>query len=301
LEAVVAALRDNQIARYANIATLALLAYDYLLTFEDERRLIWQTKWSVTKAIFIANRYTPFIGIIGLVYVLVGFPAGDPHCKSAFLAASSFIFLSYVVTEFILYLRAYAVWGCTRKILAVCILSLTLIYTTMLYYSIRFITSLSVINNVPSILHTGCIRLPQNKQDLSSFIILVCSEAFALLLLAMKAGRRNQSKILRTMFRDGVLYFFLIILASLVNIFILKFTPASLNSFLLPMQSLLHSIFCSRLMLSIKRLACNDSTLASSTHKEDDTELQTGAGIEFDVLSRNTITIGTVVSGTEDV
>ena len=37
--------------------------YDYLLTFNAERTLIWPSSWSITKVLFLLTRYAPFIDI----------------------------------------------------------------------------------------------------------------------------------------------------------------------------------------------------------------------------------------------
>ena len=42
--------------------------YDYFLTFEDERRLVWPSKTSFLKVIFFVNRYFAFIETFGLLY-----------------------------------------------------------------------------------------------------------------------------------------------------------------------------------------------------------------------------------------
>ena len=49
------------------MATAALLVHEYLLTFEDEWRLVWPSKLSVTKVAFFINRYTAFVANLFLI------------------------------------------------------------------------------------------------------------------------------------------------------------------------------------------------------------------------------------------
>ena len=42
--------------------------YDYILTFEDERRLVWSSRFTFMKAIFFVNRYLVFVGTVGMLY-----------------------------------------------------------------------------------------------------------------------------------------------------------------------------------------------------------------------------------------
>ena len=47
---------------------LQLQAYDHMLTFDDERQHIWQTKMSYVKLLFFAGRYLPYTYVIGFFY-----------------------------------------------------------------------------------------------------------------------------------------------------------------------------------------------------------------------------------------
>ena len=37
--------------------------YDYMLTFEAERTLIWKERWTFTKFLFLVTRYLPFVDL----------------------------------------------------------------------------------------------------------------------------------------------------------------------------------------------------------------------------------------------
>ncbi|KAG8698677.1 hypothetical protein FRC08_005766, partial [Ceratobasidium sp. 394] len=45
-----------------SVAGVCVLAYDHILTFSDEVRLVWKRKWSIVSTIFVLNRYiTPLV------------------------------------------------------------------------------------------------------------------------------------------------------------------------------------------------------------------------------------------------
>ncbi|KAF9226741.1 hypothetical protein BS17DRAFT_501555 [Gyrodon lividus] len=48
---------DRHLVRCMEVSSLALALWDYLLTMEDERRLIWPSRWSLVKCLFLLNRY----------------------------------------------------------------------------------------------------------------------------------------------------------------------------------------------------------------------------------------------------
>ncbi|KAH7921190.1 hypothetical protein BV22DRAFT_1038954 [Leucogyrophana mollusca] len=50
-------MEDMWIRRTFGIAGYTFLVWDHLLTFEDEFRYIWKAPWTVSKAMFLVNRY----------------------------------------------------------------------------------------------------------------------------------------------------------------------------------------------------------------------------------------------------
>jgi len=43
------------------LTSFDIQVYDYLLTFDDERTLMWPKPWSPTKVLFLMIRYLPFV------------------------------------------------------------------------------------------------------------------------------------------------------------------------------------------------------------------------------------------------
>ncbi|KAF8995942.1 hypothetical protein BDQ17DRAFT_1330286 [Cyathus striatus] len=54
-------LEHTQIINYIRAATLAVLVYEYLLTFYLEVNFVWKRNWNVVKILFLITRYLPFI------------------------------------------------------------------------------------------------------------------------------------------------------------------------------------------------------------------------------------------------
>lgn len=248
---VIALVHDILLVRYATVVTLALLVYDYALTFDEEKRLVWPTRLSLPKVLFLLNRYLPFAGSVGLIYVVVLDPfRANNMCRAGFLAFASILFVNYVIAELILYVRTYAIFGCTRPMLALIVVTLSVIYGAGIHYTARFFSSVSVVN-LP-LQPSGCILTFSDQIEWVSFIALICSETFAVSLLVFKAFRISQSTIMRMMIRDGVAYYIFILCTSIANLIVLRVTSPALCNLLLSTQAALHSIFCSRLLLSIR-------------------------------------------------
>ncbi|KAJ7159780.1 hypothetical protein C8R46DRAFT_1287448 [Mycena filopes] len=59
-----------QAVKYSDVASIALLAFEYFLTFNLELTLIWPSKWTVSKSLFVLSRYLPFAEVpLTLYYV----------------------------------------------------------------------------------------------------------------------------------------------------------------------------------------------------------------------------------------
>ncbi|KAJ7201662.1 hypothetical protein GGX14DRAFT_544678 [Mycena pura] len=52
-----------QKVKYMNVASMTILVFDYLLSFELEVSLVWGTKWSFSKVFFLCSRYPPFLDV----------------------------------------------------------------------------------------------------------------------------------------------------------------------------------------------------------------------------------------------
>ncbi|KZT40760.1 hypothetical protein SISSUDRAFT_425953 [Sistotremastrum suecicum HHB10207 ss-3] len=57
LAALAQVLLDGRNTNYANVSSLCLLAFDYILTFDQEYALVWKTRWTLGKMIYLAFRY----------------------------------------------------------------------------------------------------------------------------------------------------------------------------------------------------------------------------------------------------
>jgi len=243
--------QDVLLVRYATVSTLALLVYDFALTFDEEKRMVWPTRLSLPKVLFLLNRYLPFIGVSGLVYVVVLDSSNmSRRCRTGFIASSFIVFGGYVIAELILFVRAYAVYGCTRAMLGLIGLTLSAVYGTGIYYTFRFLVSATVVE-LP-LFPSGCLLTFTDPIEWIAFVVLICSETVAVTLLIFKAYHLSRSTIMRTIIRDGVAYYVFILCASIANLIVLRVTSPVLCNMLLSIQAALHSIFCTRLLLSIR-------------------------------------------------
>ncbi|KIJ51624.1 hypothetical protein M422DRAFT_243923 [Sphaerobolus stellatus SS14] len=56
---------------YLGVATLVMLAYDHLLTFDQEVNRIWKRTFSGASLLFLLNRYISLLqGILSIIWIL---------------------------------------------------------------------------------------------------------------------------------------------------------------------------------------------------------------------------------------
>ncbi|EJC98510.1 uncharacterized protein FOMMEDRAFT_161886 [Fomitiporia mediterranea MF3/22] len=176
------------IYRVTFVATLAALTYDYLLTIGHEKELVWPSRVSVVKILFLLNRYVPFVGISGSIYVLISLDTRKHlrNCIPGFWAGSAFIIAEYALAELILYTRAYAIWGRTRTALVMIIVVILLVFTPGVYFASTTLKS-ATLHDLP-IFPTGCLISLDGHTEMLPMIFVVVSEAVALLAVLVKAG-----------------------------------------------------------------------------------------------------------------
>jgi len=240
--------------RYMAVASTTLLFYEYAISFGEEVDIIWPSQLSVTKIIFLLNRYPPFATAATATFIIVT-DSDFLHCKLVFMVGGVLTLVGYISAEATLYLRSYALWNTTRYMAYVLCTIVFLEVSGTVYVTTRFLISFS-----PSPIHifpTGCELLAPNRIEWVALSILLLSETFTLLLLVIKRSVHSRldgsvSTLLRTMLKDGVLYFVGVLAGTIANLLCLLLAPQTFNTFLLIPQSLLHSILCNRLLLSIR-------------------------------------------------
>ncbi|KAG2116169.1 hypothetical protein DEU56DRAFT_173519 [Suillus clintonianus] len=95
-----------------------LLVYDYFLTLKDETRYIWNSPWTVVKALFLINRYGNLLGqtVIRLEEAGLFTNSSQTFCNHFAFFTSCFTILSTESIHILVLIRARAIWG-TQKCL----------------------------------------------------------------------------------------------------------------------------------------------------------------------------------------
>ncbi|KAI0331800.1 hypothetical protein GY45DRAFT_1369766 [Cubamyces sp. BRFM 1775] len=138
------------------VAGIALLAYDYLLTFSGEIQFVWSRKFSGATVVFVLNRYVTLFSKIVLPIstfwwpnqtdkvrreALAGMDRSDFYFRTPVLVTEIFtVAVAFVVAAFSA-LRVYAVWNKDWRIFVLVFAVAMVVPVTNMYHYIQSIPS----------------------------------------------------------------------------------------------------------------------------------------------------------------
>jgi len=236
----------------------AILYWEFINSFMNEYRLIWRgSEWGTVKIAFFINRYSAVIGMtMYLVYMFIDMP--HSICDKIHWIPLFITVICFISSEFILFLRIYAIWR-KRLWVAVPFLSLLAIIISLTIWTNAFNFAMELPDG-----EMGCISANGDKVAKYAWVpLLFCcfydGMALALTLAEILRARREgseQSPMLVLLLRDGVNYFavvFSVKLAAILNYRHNKINP----SLLVPVAAVIASIMCSRLLFRVKEARNN--------------------------------------------
>ncbi|KAF9012120.1 hypothetical protein BDZ89DRAFT_484468 [Hymenopellis radicata] len=247
-------LQRVQVFAYVQVASCAVIAYDYVLTFQDEVRLIWAAPWNLGKILFFLTRYPIFAGQFLALYSAHSGEVSDGECTALYMAYAWLLFLGVTVGEVILAVRVFAIWKNTRAVAALVVVATCGSFGGGVAVLVRRKWTAIQLHQVSAHLR-GCVPTSNSKNDilLVAFAIVVALELVLFILTCISALGQyhpNTSSFVRTFYADGIMYF-LFIFASVMCV-VLKSIPIEYETLLLPIQYSLHSLLTARMTLHLR-------------------------------------------------
>ncbi|KAF7368003.1 hypothetical protein MSAN_00866100 [Mycena sanguinolenta] len=243
--------------QYVNVASFAILVFDYCLTFGMEATLIWPARTSFLRTLFFLARYTPFFDVPMTLYYSLAPNIALHNCLSLNVVSTSMGAFGIAIGELILLVWAYALSGCLRMVLIVFgtiylieVLS-TVVLIGLYLRSLRFGPPL--LSAIP-----GCNETGSNSLLIGvSFTLALFNEIVLIsytLWLGYKKYRRLRNPFIVTMYRDGITYFLLLFLGYAANFTILFAGEGELQELLTTFVRVMHSVLCSRVLLNVREV-----------------------------------------------
>jgi len=264
---------DLQIVRYMMVGTLALLAYEYTVTLEQEVTFMWNRRLSFAKSLFFMNRYMPLPAAALLVYLIISTTRTDPaYCHRLLLACAAFLAMDIMLSMGILFLRAYAVWPSSKFIPRFLVAFAVAVIIIAVFFNIRYMENAMVIAQAsPS--HGCVIVLPSDGAQISLVIFLI-SDTVALSFLVAKVllsyrGSLSTPRLLGVIVTDGIGYSICITAITIANVIIFHAANPIFRGCLILTQISLQNILCNRLLLHVHAVNAARAEFSNVLHLID--------------------------------
>ncbi|KIP07082.1 hypothetical protein PHLGIDRAFT_432425 [Phlebiopsis gigantea 11061_1 CR5-6] len=297
-------IRLNRVIKSFHLISGCLAVYEYLITFAEERRLIWNSRWSATKVLFIVTRYGPFLDFAMIIWELqAASNLNKAQCEFVYYGTGWHIFSGLLVAEVILLLRTWAVYE-RRRIVALGLSAWALVIWIPMGVCLGLFLCSIKFGPFPDdyiIPGSNCnVVSGHGKFLLVSWILLALFEIVILGLMLAKAIKMyrytgRNSVVFKTIFRDGTIFYLYMFIITLANVILIHFAPPEQPDYfnlLSVLERVIHSILTARMLFGLRKMSRNEH-LGWSTFS---------AGIAIDVdYSRGIRFVDNSQSGADEI
>ncbi|KAG1718253.1 hypothetical protein EDB19DRAFT_2031482 [Suillus lakei] len=260
---------DLQITKYTNIGSLAILIFDFCITFQDEVHWIWSRPWNFIRMIFTISRYLPFVGsgLTAYAALRVSGPCPPSLAENSIVAA-----------EGLLVIRTWAFWGKSKRLLI-----------GLLTYSVVTVIAAVAVNVTPDHQFTDVSMIPgpcgfETSQNAAIvYAILGLFECVILILTAYKwfhDYQKFRSSIVTTFYGGSMLYMLCIIAITVTNVIVDTAFPIGFTNMFDTLQVVIHSVLASRILFHLRKSdshvhETDASLFASAIRYEQPSQMET--------------------------
>lgn len=266
-----------QMKEYVDTAAGTLLIWDYILNIRDEIQLIWRSRWSWIKLLYIITRY------LSLSYVIADFivdhfktALSGPHCKIMFNVLGWCNILAISSAEVILFIRTSAIWGNTMRIkLFLFVLSIGATIPAFCLAGI-FLATVEVGPSCAVLKAKSIVNVELLFMFLYDLLVLVLTAIKAVpyyrnhLRLRCRIGTDADHTIQHIVYRDGLIFYMYLMTLTIINaVYALKAMDNAPDGMVLQnLQLVLHSVISSNVVLNVRRTAPSDDMPSPATSLE---------------------------------
>jgi hypothetical protein len=278
---VIGILVELQIVAYVKVAFLALLIYDCIVSFDSEFTYVWLSKWGLVKILYLITRYTPFIDTTLAVLERLDTQKSFTSCDHTKTFTTIFSGAGIGLSDLILMIRTYSMYQGSRKILAIFGIAWLVIGGFDIWAEINWTNIFSDVQSLPGI--PSCFLAGPNKLGVVCYISLMVGEIVVVLMTLWKGFQNYVSfkfseatqKLIVTFYKDGVLFYVILLSISIANVVLLLTEPPQLQELLDTPLRVLHSILCCRLVVHVRAVADADANRIVEVEKSlDDVDFQ---------------------------
>ncbi|KAH9945993.1 uncharacterized protein BXZ73DRAFT_95506 [Epithele typhae] len=246
------------------LAAFSILYYDFALTFFSEIEYFWSPPaFSPTFFLFVASRYFGVLGPLPVLFEYFGiypeFHSSSRRCRQLQLYHQVYAMASQALVAVLLILRTYALYNLNKKVLAILVVMhicgavqcLTAVLTT---------NSPLTTDDPLDFNYSGCNLSLTTDQGVHlslawSAMLWFDTAIFGLTLnKAIRMRSEMTGGLLETMFRDGTVYYGILIVVNIANTLTFLLTPSNspMKGMATSLTNVLSVTLTSRLMLNLR-------------------------------------------------
>jgi len=242
------------VQKYYMLASVALLLHDLVTTLDVEVARVWSGKFSPFVILWALNRWFPALGYIFVVWLAHSTSISANRCKKLVTIVPSMQMISYGVITLIVILRTWAIYG-GRLWPVVLLASVYVVALTVQTYVVA--TSVTSVDMPPGV--NGCLLGATPESGLRFLFFWIVALVFDTLLFGLTffKGLSLQAHGLRfplisLLMRDGIIYFFFMFLANVMNVILFVTAPPQLKGMNAYFSHITTVIMISHLMLNLR-------------------------------------------------
>lgn len=273
---------------YAQVFAISLLYYDHILTFPAEVSHVWSQRISAITVLFLLNRYVAFFGNMVVPMITFSGLISSTSCTSATYVRQGLLVLSQILVSMTLATRIIALYHSSRHIIALVVGSGTIL---------AGLTCWSLVGQHATFIPgaPGCYFSTSESTGVHLALAWETQALFDALVFALTVTRTFKMRTLHNMeirlsgmglldvfLRDGAIYFAVMALANLANIFTFYFAMPAFKGFLSTPASCVSVTLCSRLVLHLYEVATpvSESSLESTSAVNFTTRIELGTSMD---------------------
>jgi len=254
---------DIQVVSYITAGFLTLSIYDTLLQINDEYRLVWKSRWTLIKCLYMWTRYSTFVSIV-ISFVNLS------ECNKIATFTTAFSGSIIGVTELILMVRTYTLYERSKKLLA---------FFFVLWFSIAGVAIWAVTKwiSAPTFasLDAGTASCWLSNSSgvgigLVCYACLLVGETAIVFLTLLKVVRKfhnDKTALLNSLYSDGVLFYLAIWPVTIATVALLFWAPPGLNHLPDAPVLVMHSVLSCRLITHARAIAEEEDRRAYAVNK----------------------------------
>lgn len=283
-------LEDVDLVRAFGFASLTLLLWEHLITLPDEIQLIWPSRWTSVKALFLISRYGNLVVQAVIVAEQTGavFHPTPSFCFAFVLFRALYQWLAFSVIHVLILIRAWAIRQRSRNA-TVTLITIFVLYT---FCSVAF----EIVNMLSSsyqaeITDRMCTRILPSPSWVIWIVGFILEVAVLVLNLTSLHGQfpsqyKPLSPFVQALYRDSILFFVGVLAGTFFNLsswVIYNARPRNYMSDLI--STAVVSIAGQRLSLNMRKMNLRMTELtASQMSKIIDQQINAIPGLRGDGL-----------------